>query len=506
MTTVFTRTTTATGASNQNAPLTSAQVDANFINLNNDKEAYIVTGTTLQYWRGDKSWQTLDSTAVGLGAVNNTSDAAKPISTATQNALNLKAPLTGLGASGTWGINITGNAATATNVAYSGLTGTVPTWNQNTTGNAATASAVAWANVTSKPAVIAAGVDQATARAAIGAGISNLALGTTGSTALAGNTPYQVPLVSGITIKSINGISILGSGDLLIGSGGIEQRILNSASTLVPEDLGKLINCSGTFTLSVTAAATLGSGWWCYVRNTGTGTVTLDPNGAETVDGVISGLVSGTVLVICNGTAFTASKLGPMTTTQVLTSGTSWTCPLGVRSIRARAVGGGGGGGQSSAADIVAPGGGGGGYFEGTYQTSPGTAYGYGIGAGGYASYTEGMGGGAGGNTYFSIATPTAYAYGGSPGSGNINASIASGGDAADAPIKLSGAAGFSSTKATGAAAVSVGGSSMLGVGSCTAGLGNQGSYPTGYGGGGAGGFKATGVKAGSPGVIILEY
>jgi len=34
--------------------------------------------------------------------------------------------------------NISGNAATATNVAYSGLTGTVPTWNQNTTGNAAT--------------------------------------------------------------------------------------------------------------------------------------------------------------------------------------------------------------------------------------------------------------------------------------------------------------------------------------------------------------------------------
>ena len=32
--------------------------------------------------------------------------------------------------------NTSGNAATATNVAYSGLTGTVPTWNQNTTGTA----------------------------------------------------------------------------------------------------------------------------------------------------------------------------------------------------------------------------------------------------------------------------------------------------------------------------------------------------------------------------------
>jgi hypothetical protein len=36
--------------------------------------------------------------------------------------------------------NTTGNAATATNVAYSGLTGAVPTWNQNTTGNAETAT------------------------------------------------------------------------------------------------------------------------------------------------------------------------------------------------------------------------------------------------------------------------------------------------------------------------------------------------------------------------------
>ena len=37
----------------------------------------------------------------------------------------------------------TGNAATATNVAYTGLTGTVPTWNQDTSGNAATATKVA---------------------------------------------------------------------------------------------------------------------------------------------------------------------------------------------------------------------------------------------------------------------------------------------------------------------------------------------------------------------------
>jgi len=55
----------------------------------------------------------------------------------------------GSGASGTWGINISGNAATATNVAYSGLTGAVPTWNQNTTGNAATATTATTATTAS---------------------------------------------------------------------------------------------------------------------------------------------------------------------------------------------------------------------------------------------------------------------------------------------------------------------------------------------------------------------
>jgi hypothetical protein len=55
------------------------------------KELIITAGTTAQYYRGDKSWQTLDKTAVGLSNVDNTSDANKPISTATQTALNAKA-------------------------------------------------------------------------------------------------------------------------------------------------------------------------------------------------------------------------------------------------------------------------------------------------------------------------------------------------------------------------------------------------------------------------------
>jgi len=57
----------------------------------NSKENSITPGTTSQYFRGDKTFQTLDKSAVGLSNVDNTSDANKPISTATQTALNLKA-------------------------------------------------------------------------------------------------------------------------------------------------------------------------------------------------------------------------------------------------------------------------------------------------------------------------------------------------------------------------------------------------------------------------------
>ena len=58
----------------------------------NGKEPSITAGTASQYYRGDKTFQTLDKTAVGLGNVDNTSDANKPVSTATSTALNGKQP------------------------------------------------------------------------------------------------------------------------------------------------------------------------------------------------------------------------------------------------------------------------------------------------------------------------------------------------------------------------------------------------------------------------------
>jgi hypothetical protein len=53
-------------------------------------EPIIVPGTVTQYWRGDKTWRELNKAAVGLPNVDNTSDLNKPISSATQSALNTK--------------------------------------------------------------------------------------------------------------------------------------------------------------------------------------------------------------------------------------------------------------------------------------------------------------------------------------------------------------------------------------------------------------------------------
>ena len=56
-------------------------------------EPTLAAGTTSQYYCGNKTWQTLNKAAVGLSNVDNTADSAKPVSTAQQTALNLKANL-----------------------------------------------------------------------------------------------------------------------------------------------------------------------------------------------------------------------------------------------------------------------------------------------------------------------------------------------------------------------------------------------------------------------------
>ena len=61
-----------------------------------------------------------------------------------------------------------------------------------------------WADITNKPAVIAAGVDQSAARAVIGAGTSNLVIGTTSGTAKAGD---YVPTKADVGLGNVDNTS-----------------------------------------------------------------------------------------------------------------------------------------------------------------------------------------------------------------------------------------------------------------------------------------------------------
>jgi hypothetical protein len=58
-----------------------------------------------------------------------------------------------------------------------------------------------------------------------------------------------------------------------------------SAYTVVAADHRRLIACTGTWTLTLTAGATLGAGFEVLARNVGSGLITIDPDGSETIDG-----------------------------------------------------------------------------------------------------------------------------------------------------------------------------------------------------------------------------
>lgn len=78
----------------------------------------------------------------------------------------------------------------------------------------------------------------------------------------------------------------------------------SSAFTAGLAERATLQVCTGTFTLSFTSAATLANGWFMSIQNAGTGIITLDPAGAETIQGLATYALhpGASVDVISNGT------------------------------------------------------------------------------------------------------------------------------------------------------------------------------------------------------------
>ncbi|MFZ4059559.1 MAG: hypothetical protein ACOYKE_15550, partial [Ferruginibacter sp.] len=137
-------------------------------------------------------------------------------------------------------------------------------------------------------------------------------LGTPSSGTLTNCTGLPVGGISATGTPSIT-TYLRGDGawSTVSGGGGSSTITIDNktaAYTIVTGDLGKVINCtSGTFTISLTAAATLGSGFNVTIWNTSatsTDVITIDPNGAETIDGsttITLRLGEGTEIV-SNGT------------------------------------------------------------------------------------------------------------------------------------------------------------------------------------------------------------
>jgi hypothetical protein len=209
-------------------------------------------------------------------------------------------------------------------------------------------------------------------------------------------------------------------------------RVNRTSDTILgTANRGNLISItSGTFSQTFTAAATLGNGWFVYLQNSGTGNITLDPNGSETIDGLTSYVMyPGECRIIqCDGTGFNTVILDPFVIRA--TSTFTFTRPPGYTAFTVIAQGGGGGGGAGRGGSSTTGGGGGGGGsfkmftlpFADVSASTTVT-----VGAGGNGGTSEGVDGSAGGTSSFG-STVIGYGSGGGQAGRTLNGVTTGGG------------------------------------------------------------------------------
>lgn len=264
------------------SPLTNAEVDANFVNLNNDKLEVATAASTY-------------------------------------------APLTGTGASGTWNISITGNAATATNGVVTTGSYANPTWITSLaetkvlpsqTGNSGkflttNGSSTSWGTVDLTPYLTTA-TAAATYAPLGGAGTSGTwSISITGNAATVTNgvvttggyaDPSWITSLAGSKVSgNITGNAANVTGTVAIANGGTGST--SAAAALTALGAYPAANPSGYTTNTGTVTSVSGTGTASGLSLSGTVTT----SGNITLSGTVNALAAGTYGISITGNAATVT-------------------------------------------------------------------------------------------------------------------------------------------------------------------------------------------------------
>lgn len=325
---------------------------------------------------------------------------------------------------------------------------------------------------------------------------------------------------SNFTDVGTDGITITGGTNAVIGSGTtIAQHVSDSTHN------GYLSSTDWTTFNSKQPAGSYITALTTDVVAAGPGSVvaTIQPNVvtnaklAQAPTHTVKGNnTAGTANVADLTMAQLLAMLVPLSGSQFITSGTTYTTPANITTstrFKFTLIGGGGGGAGTATANAKGSGGGAAGVGVLILSgLSPSTAYTIAIGAPGAGGDNTPNPGNAGGTTSLTIGATTYTAVGGGGGPAGNNQIVGGiGGTTTNCTISIVGQNGQGTGTANAATVSSNGGNSGLGWGLGGQGqftfFGNDGYNATGYGGGGGGGTSAVGIGGyGSPGAIFVEW
>jgi hypothetical protein len=474
---------------------------------------------------------TLVKADVGLGSVDNTSDAAKPVSTAQQTALNLKANLasptfTGIVGGITAamvGLGSVENKSSATirsEISSANVTGALGFTPYNSTNPSG--------YITSSASITGTAANVTGTVAAANGGTGLTSPGTAGNVLTSNGTTWTSS-APGSSLPSQSG----NSGKFLYSNGSTASWQFAALPPTAPTNLSAGADSLTSIRVSYTQGA---SGTENRIYYSTTSPVTT--SSAYVVGGVSSGTITGLTVgttyfiavathsIISTSLSTQITAATPPAGTAVYTSGQtldvtsgtgSFLAGSGVTSIKIEVTGGSGGGGGSW--NSTGAGGGAGGSAAAIYNLSGGTLFTYYVGGGGSqgCQYAQsGHGGGASAVVFYDSFTPVVVAGGGGGGGDGWNGSSGIGGAGGsvisqNGPFVGNGTNGQTTQSAGGGGGSSVpgtnsansaanaigrvggkGGNQGGSGGGGTSGYGEGGSYSTGYfwaGGGGGGGY-----------------